>query len=59
MLHDFGGVLGRRLDTFFFFFFFLRQKAKPTSAKKDTIGHFLLGSNNFMVMALGSFVKWP
>ena len=24
-----------------------------------TFGHFLLGSQNFMIIALGSFVKWP
>ena len=24
-----------------------------------TFGHFLLGSHNFMVTALGSYVKWP
>ena len=24
-----------------------------------TIGHFLLGSHNFMVTALGLCVKWP
>ena len=34
-LHDFGGVLGWTLDTFFF------------------------SSHNFIVMALGSCVKWP
>ena len=25
----------------------------------QTFGHFLLGSHNFMVMALGPCVKWP
>ena len=26
---------------------------------RTAFGHFLLGSHNFVVMALGSCVKWP
>ena len=31
----------------------------PSQTMYATFGHFLLGSHNFMVTALGSCVKWP